>query len=331
MKDNLMKTSILILISFLFISLIIPISVEAVEVADYSAAIISIKGNVLIQRYMRRTRAVAHLGMEVKTGDRLIVGKNSSASIYYYSGNLKIVEGEKTLRILAQEVASGRDPDVIKPNIFFTKPARVFSSVGRSESVRNEILSGIPDIEKKNFSLISPSFITIRPHPIFTWDTINETSEEIILTLENDKSEKLFSEDVTGKNCVRYPSDKATLKPGVTYYWYIRIKSCPRENVSNIRSFNLAGEKVMSRMYNMLKLLKQNGADECTRMMMLGYYQKSRKLYVPAVESFEKLAQLHPDEKLPHQELLLLYYILGDIKNFEREKEIITRKKTLHD
>jgi len=270
------------------------------------------------------------MGMEVKTGDRLILEKDSSASIYYYSGNLKMVEGEMTLRILPGEVASGRDPDVVKL-VLFNKPARLFSSVARSEATGDAVLSGIPGIEKKNFSLISPSFISIRTHPIFTWDTINETSEDIVLTLEDDNSEKLFFEDVTGKNCVRYPAEKPALKPGLTYYWYLRTKSCPRENVKNIKSFNVAGEKLMNRMYDIMKLLKQNGADETTRMFILGYFQKSRKMYVSAVESFEKIAQLHPDEKLPHQELLLLYYTLGDIKNFEREKEIVTRKKTLHE
>jgi len=284
---------------------------------ETTAVLCDFEGEVYIRRAGKESYYRPELGMEMRRNDKVVTGEASRATLYYFSGRIRTISKKTTC-----EVGTGTLP--LNPDAFpirvFEEPTRSFSVIRRREFVRDAILSGVKGNKKASFYLLAPSLTILTTHPVFQWKTVKHIGEDIFIVLEDDKSRILWNFEVTGKETIQYPTNKDSLYDGDLYYWYIRPKSLSRNNVKNLRSFNLASSKLRNEITTLRMNLENWNCSESTKLFIVGNFYKTRDLYLPAIGTFEKLAKLHPGEELPFQELLLIYYSLGDSEGFKKMK-----------
>lgn len=312
------------LITVLFLLLFSPCLAGNSQV-KYGAILTNLQGRVGVEKGGKRIRVRGAVGMELAPGDRVFTAADASATVYYYTGEITVITEKTRYEILP--VKDGKSFEVPCRIIPFRNPEKIFSTTRRKNFVRDIISETRPAGGKGEVSLIQPSYRVLEDHPLFRWEFQQNPESNAVISLEDDNSSILWSKDIAGLKQLSYPETLPSLKPSVTYYWYVRKGNESRENVSNLRSFNIAGDAFLKRLKKLSDDLEKAGANKATRCFILGNFLKSNDYYSAAVKEFEDLADLLPEEGYPHQELIILYHIMGDFTNFEREKTILRKLK----
>lgn len=258
-------------------------------------------------------------GMELNQGDRIVTSPQSQAVIFYYNGFLKII-GENSSYIVDPDNPS-IDRDSYK-TAFFHNPKRIFSSHIREDLLGNILFDNNQAGRNQDIVLITPSFRILENRPCFRWD-VKEQETDFYIVVEDENSKIIWSEEITGRNSIEYPSYLPPLGYHMTYYWYLRKKDESRENVTVLRSFNLAPPALVRDLNDIEMLLTQAQINKSAVLFMKANFLKSRDLIEPAIDVFQSLARLHPQDKYPYEELILLYQKQGDLVNLYKTKNIL--------
>ena len=294
-------------LALLFTLLLLPLSARADPVAVLAAP----KGKVMLTSARRHAKgaAAATFGTPLERGDRISVGANSSATLFFNDGNI-IELGAGSSMTISGRIAAGTavGPDRLPREAF--GPVANFRIVGSRESglvVAPVMRSGEP--ANAPDPLFPRSTDVLDPRPTLAWRAVPAASRYVV-TLSSGAGEVWKHE--CQASSLPFPADAQALADG-EYLWDVQAFDDSRPLSKATTTFRLVPEVEAHAVRGMVDRMHESagGANAPGGCYLAGAYLFERGFLADAAEEFTALARLVPDSPAPQQALGDVYRAVG--------------------
>jgi hypothetical protein len=291
--------------------------------AEPFALIASAKGKVEVVPAGGGDPLRASFGRPLERGDKVVVGPDATATIYFSDGNV-IELGEKSSVTVGGKVGAAAK---VGPGAEL--PGTVYASVSRSVTggsrqtglIAGSQLRGGP--EQKPLLLAPRKCDVTTDRPAFTWRAV-EGAARYKVTLSGEEGER-WSRETTAPG-LAYPADAAPLARDGDYLWKVEAFSDRGRLRDEETVFHVLSDDVSRTVSTDLSRIRESagGADHSATYFLAGSYLVGRGLYSEAVPHFEALSRLAPDSPAPHEALGNIYDAVGlsDLAATEYQKAL---------
>lgn len=301
----------------LFALLVLPSSAQ-----DRLALITELSGSVELARSGSSTFDATEWGTPLYQGDRIRTASGAQAVLLFSDNNLMTVSGGNTYTVGGAATSGGRS---VSSSVISSDTDLTLHRAGAGEV---EVLGGLRNsLSREPITVRSPVNTRVASdRPAFHWESL-DGFDTYIVTLQSAGREIWRAE--TEETSIVYPDDAPELAADETYFWRVTGENLMDSEDSKLVSFQvLSGDDQATYEAAMEELNAQYGPDERgdSYLFLLGTLQAKHEVYEGAIDSFERIAKMHPGSANVHQILGSLYAEVGRvadaIKSIERAAEI---------
>lgn len=313
-----LPTSLRYAFSFVLLALLVlPASAQ-----NRLALITELSGAVELARSGSTTFDATEWGTPLYQGDRVRTASGAQAVLLFSDNNLMTVSGGNTYTVGGAAASGGRS---VSSSVISSDTDLTLHRAGAGEV---EVLGGLRNSLKRDpITVRSPVNTRVTSdRPIFHWESL-DGFDSYVVTLQSAGREIWRAE--TDETSITYPENAPALAADETYFWRVTGENLMDSEDSKLVSFQvLSGEEQSSFETALAELNAQYEADQRgdSYLFLLGTLQAKHQVYDGAIDSFERIAQIHPGSSNVHQILGSLYAEVGRvadaIKSIERAAEL---------
>ena len=279
----------------------------------------SVKGKVDVVNAKGETSR-ASFGKGLERGDKLVVGANSAATVYFSDGNVIELSEKSTVTVGGKVAAKSHpgSPDI--PGGVYAQVSKVVTGGSRQSGLVG--LSQMRGADERAPLIQSPrNTDLLEDRPTLQWRKI-EGATRYHVTVSGDNG-TIWTRDATGAS-LAYPADVVALPRDADYLWALEVFSdkgplAREESVFHVMSAASAGTV----REDVGRIRESAGGDASAASAFLsGSYLMGKGLYRDAAEQFEVLCKLSPDASAPHEALGNAYRAMGLMDQAAAEYQI---------
>lgn len=279
---------------------------HAVGTRDPLAFVAEFSGKVEVTRAASKAADPVTLGLNLRQGDKLMVGPTGSATLLFNDGNVLELPAKSALTIGAR--AGGRaagQSDELMAGVFKSVSQGV---VGGSRETGLVALAPVRGGAPAAAALILAPRQTelLEDKPSFHWRAVKGATRYRV-TLSGDQG-KVWEQEASDTT-LAFPADAAALGRDADYTWSVEASNDAGSVRREESGFHVKSEAEAATVRQHLERIEKGGAD--SHDFLAGAYLAGQGLLLDASGRFESLVAGHPDEPGAHEALGRIYGAVG--------------------